>query len=175
MRTILSAAFGLRCGLLSLFFWMSVKDIFRLGKAYVFPKPERCLREKCGSSRIWGHGFVLRYLDGYAEPLWLRRWRCPDCGAVYTIRPLGFWPRHHAPIRIVCRSLCHRLRHGTWDRSMGLSRQRQDHWFRALKKNILVWLGMTFRQRIVKGFHELVPLIRVPVVRLAIMRSGRKK
>jgi hypothetical protein len=164
LADVSSAASGLRCGLLSLFFWMSVKEIFRLGINFPFPRPERCLKDGCGG-RVWGHGFVERYFDGFGKALFLRRWRCPDCGTIYTIRPHGFWSRHHAPIQTVCRSLCHRLRHGTWDRSLGLSRQRQNHWFQALKKNILSRLGMSFRRRILRGFHELVPLITIPVVR----------
>ena len=165
-RTQSLCRFGLRCGPLSLFFVMCVKEIFRLGREYAFPRPARCLRKECGSSRIWGHGFVERYFDGFETVILLRRWRCPDCGVVYTVRPYGFWPRHHTPIHDVYQSICHRLRHGTWDRSLSLSRQRQDHWFQALKKNIQVQLGMTFRQRVLRGFHELIPLIQVPIIRL---------
>jgi len=158
--------FGPRYGSLSLFFMMCVKEIFRLGKDYRFPRPERCLREGCGSSRIWGHGFVLRYLDGYAEPLWFRRWRCPDCGCVYTIRHADYWSRHHTPIQNIIAGISHRITHGFWDRTSGLSRQRQGHWLRALLKNIKVWLGMDAVGDLMKGLHKLIPLLRVPVVRL---------
>lgn len=144
---------------------MCVKDIFRLGKDYAFPRPERCLREGCGSSRIWGHGFVLRYFDGYAEPLWFRRWRCPDCGCVYTIQHADYWPRHHASIQIIALALSHRIMHGFWDKTLGFSRQRQGHWLRALKNNVKVWLGMSFSEGLMAGFHELVFMLRVPVVR----------
>jgi hypothetical protein len=144
---------------------MCVKEIFRLGKGYPFPRPERCLHEGCGSSRIWGHGFVLRYLDGYAEPLWFRRWRCPDCGCVYTIQHAGYWPRHHAPIQAIALSLTYRTMHGFWDKTLGFTRQRQGHWLRALKDNIKMWLGMSFSRGAMAGFHELVGLHIVPVVR----------
>jgi hypothetical protein len=144
---------------------MCVKEIFRLGKNYTFPRPERCLRAGCGSSRIWGHGFVPRYLDGYAEPLWFRRWRCPDCGCVYTIQHVDYWPRHHSPIQTIALGLTYRIMHGFWDKTLGLSRQRQGHWLRALKNNIKMWLGMSFSRGLMAGYNELVRLPMVPVVR----------
>ncbi len=144
---------------------MCVKEIFRLGKSYAFPKPERCLREGCGSSRIWGHGFVPRYFDGYAKPLWFRRWRCPDCGCVYTIQHAGYWPRHHTPIQTIAFGLTYRIMHGFWDKTLGLTRQRQGHWLRALKDNIKMWLGLSFSRGVMAGFQELVRLLMVPVVR----------
>ena len=49
-----------------------------LDRAFPFYRPERCLREGCKSTKIWGHGFVLLCIEGYAEPLPFRRWRCPD-------------------------------------------------------------------------------------------------
>lgn len=146
---------------------VSVKEIFRLGRKYPFLRPRTCLREGCGSSRIWGHGFVVRHFDECAGFVELRRWRCPDCGCVYTMRPFGYWPRHHAPINIILKNLCHRILRGCWDTTLGFSRQRQDHWLRALKKNLLSHLGMSFSGGVMAGFHELVPLLRVPVIRSA--------
>jgi hypothetical protein len=37
--------------------------------------------------RLWGHGHVPRYLDALVEPVWVKRWRCPVCRAVHTLRP----------------------------------------------------------------------------------------
>lgn len=146
---------------------MSVKEIFRQGRKCPFPRPRLCLREGCRSTRIWGHGFVIRYFDdcnGFVE---LRRWRCPDCGALYVMRPFGYWPRHRAPIRIILKNLCHRILRGSWDKTSGLSRQRQGHWMRALKTNIPAQLGMNFGGGTMAGFHELVPLLGVPILRSA--------
>lgn len=146
---------------------MRVKEILRLGRKYPFLRPRSCLRADCGSSRIWGHGFVERYFDCCDGPVELRRWRCPDCGAVYCMRPFGYWPRHHAPIRLILKSLCRRVLRGFWDRSLGVSRQRQDHWLRALKRNIPSFLGMSFGGGTIAAFHELIPLIGVAVLRTA--------
>jgi hypothetical protein len=83
------------------------------------------------------------------------------------MRPFGYWPRHHAPVRIILKSLCHRIQRGFWDKALGFTRQRQDHWLRALRRNILAFLGMNFTGGLIAGFHELIPLIRVPVIRSA--------
>jgi hypothetical protein len=110
---------------------------------------------------------VERYFDGVEKEIPLRRWRCPDCGTVYTMRPFGYWPRHHAPIRIILASLCHKILRGFWDKATGLTRQRQGHWLRTLQRNIFSHLGMSFGGGVLYGFHELIPLIMVPVLRSA--------
>lgn len=127
--------------ILSLFFVLCFKEIMRLGRKYPFPRPPNCLKEGCKSHRVWGHGYVEAYFDGYEEPICLRRYRCDDCGCVYTIRPLGYWPRHHVPVRVIFQRLCHRIKHGVWDRGHGYTRQRQGQWLRALKRNIKAYLG----------------------------------
>lgn len=114
---------------------------------------------------MWGHGYVEAYFEGYDCPVYLRRYRCDDCGCVYTIRPFGYWPRHHVPVRIIFRRLCHRIKQGVWDRRGGFTRQRQGHWLRALKKNIRTYLGMNFEETIFEGFYELMHIGRTPVLR----------
>jgi hypothetical protein len=42
---------------LSLFFMLCIKEIVVFGRKYPFPRPPTCLKEGCGSSRIWGHGY----------------------------------------------------------------------------------------------------------------------
>jgi len=144
---------------------MCVNEIFRLGKGYAFPRPEKCLVEGCGSFRIWGHGFVLRYLECFNTPLWFKRWRCPDCGCVYTVRPVDYWSRHHLPAKTIVSSLSYRITHGFWDKTPALTRQRQGHWLRALKKNIAMRLGVDKMGDLIKGFNELFPMQLVPVLR----------
>ncbi|CAO0823615.1 hypothetical protein DFAR_3800037 [Desulfarculales bacterium] len=50
-----------------------------LGRRFLWPRPERCLR--CGNVRLWGHGFVPAYFDETPTAIWLRLFRCPDCRA----------------------------------------------------------------------------------------------
>jgi hypothetical protein len=154
---------GPRCGILSLFILMCVKEIFKQGKDYPFYRPEHCGR--CGNAKVWGHGFVPLWIDGCHEALWFRRWRCPACGCVHTIRPLGYWARHHAPMHVIITGLSHRLKYGFWLKTLGPSRQRQGHWLRALRKNIKARLGMDFTDDPVAGYRELVVSGFVPVAR----------
>ncbi len=48
------------------------------GKLYPWPRPGWCPR--CGSARLWGHGFVLRYFDGCGGAHPMKRWRCLTAG-----------------------------------------------------------------------------------------------
>lgn len=156
--------FGPKGGILSLFFMVCIKELLCLGMKYPFPRPVSCLKEGCKSKRLWGHGFRDSYFEGYASALLLKRYVCADCGCVYILRPFGYWPRHHVPVRIIFRNICHRIKHGVWDRSC-FSRQRQGHWLRALRNNILKYLGMAFSGSLMEGFFELLHKMRVPAAR----------
>ena len=46
-----------------------------------------------------------------------------------------------------------------------LSRQRRQHWLRALTRNIKAHLGMDFEGDSLDGFYELVHRGRIPVMR----------
>lgn len=154
-----------RYGILSLFLLLSIKEIYERDRDYAFPRPGHCLKEGCGSNRIWGHGHVGVWFYGYESLVYLRRWRCADCGCVYTIRPADCWPRHRTPIIIILRRLRHRLSAGVWDRSSGLTRQMQGNWLRALRKNVKLYLGLDFAEGVMEGFHELISKGRIPVQR----------
>ncbi len=73
--------------------------------------------------------------------------------------------RHKVPVRIIFQRVCHRIKQGEWDKSKGLTRQRQGHWLRAIKKNIMTYLGMSFGGSVLEGFHELIYRGRIPVQR----------
>lgn len=95
-----------------------------LKKAYPWKRPECCPR--CSGTRLWGHGYVARYFDEEQQPLWMKRWRCPDCGAVHTVRPAEYWRRFLLPWFVVLASLLEKLVHGRW---LSLTnRQRQQYW-----------------------------------------------
>jgi hypothetical protein len=155
-----------RYGILSLFLMVCIKEIFARGRGYEFPRPPHCLKEGCGSNRVWGHGYVGVWFYGYTSLVYLKRYRCADCGCVYTVRPSECWPRHRTPIIIILRRISHRIREGVWDKSCGLTRQMQGNWLRALKKNIKTYLGMDFAGELMEGFHELISAGRIPVQRI---------
>jgi hypothetical protein len=66
---------------------------------------------------------------------------------------------------IIMSRISHRIKEGVWDRSMGLTRQMQCNWLRALGKNIRLYLGMDFAGGLMEGFHELISSGRIPVQR----------
>jgi len=108
---------------------VDVQRLVELGKRYPWPRPKRCL--SCRSSRLWGHGFVQRYFEGFVQPLWVRRLRCPDCHTVYTLRPDLFPQRFRYSLLTILSSLFRKITNGVWLPS--LPRQNQQYWFRGLR------------------------------------------
>lgn len=108
---------------------VDVQRLAELGKRYPWPRPKRCI--SCKSSRVWGHGYVLRYFEGFTHPLWIRRLRCPDCGTVYTLRPDLFYQRFRYSLAVVLASLMAKITDGFWLPS--LPRQNQQYWYRGLR------------------------------------------
>lgn len=65
------------------------------------------------------------------EPVWVKRWRCPVCRTIYTMRPCLYWRRFLAPVWMILVSLATKQRHGLW---LSLfPRQRQQYWWRGYK------------------------------------------
>jgi len=114
-----------------------LKKLLKKGKNYPWPRPSLCPR--CKSSHVWGHGFVPAYFDGFKEPLLLRRYRCPCCGCVIRLRPEGYFKRFQASIKTIRASVQGKSTHQRW--LSGLSRSRQNHWFRALKRKAMAYFG----------------------------------
>ena len=148
---------------LILFVDVCVKTVFELGKNFPWPKPQRCLR--CGG-RIWGHGYTEACFDGFDVPLLLRRYRCPDCRAIYRLRPGGYWSRFQASIGTIREHLSHRLFHQRW--KPDLPRSRQRHWLKGLKKQIRFHLGPGWSLRpgdLLEAFDKLTARGIIPVSR----------
>jgi hypothetical protein len=100
-----------------------------LGKAYRWPRPRNCFR--CNGTRVWGHGYVQRFFDEAPDALWMKRWRCPDCSAVYTVRPHTHWRGFWASQATILSSLVTKASEHRW-LSM-VSRERQQYWWRGLR------------------------------------------
>ena len=137
---------------LILFISAKIKEIFRLGREYPWPRPEIC--PGCRQSGVWGHGYVQGYFDGFDEGIYLKRYRCPGCGCVIRLRPKGYFSRFQAPIDAIRSSLSRRIRHGRWP--PGVSRSRQGHWLRALRRKISAYLGQGWKDRLLEGFDHLL-------------------
>jgi hypothetical protein len=117
---------------------VDVKQVKTEGRKYAWERPEKC--GMCHHSRVWGHGYVARYFDGYEEALWIKRWRCPACGAVHTMRPERYWRKFQAACTDIEKSLKSKIEHGRWLDSNG--RQRQQYWWRGFKKQVMRVYGM---------------------------------
>jgi hypothetical protein len=84
----------------------------------------------CGCKKVWGHGFVLRILDDCEVEL--KRFHCPDCGKVFTLRPNGFYPHIQTSILSLYLALLAMLKRGRWPRPS--LHQRMRHWMRRFER-----------------------------------------
>ena len=144
-----------------IFFPVILKQLFHLGRFFPWPKPELCPR--CGSHRLWGHGFVAAYFDGFDQPFFLKRYRCPNCGCVLRLRPSGYFKRFQSSIGTIRCSIAQKTTAGRW--LPGLSRTRQNHWFRSLHKRITAYLTDTWDLGAVAAFDYLLIKGQIPVSR----------
>jgi len=141
---------------------VKLKELFEKERDYPWQKPEHC--HCCNSIRLWGHGFVQTIFEGFIRPLWLKRYRCPDCGCILKIRPKEYFKRFQTPIKTIRSSIEQKAKTGRW--LSGIVPTRQCHWFRALRRKIKAYLGDTWMQGILKGFDHLLACGHVPVSRL---------
>jgi len=150
-----------RKGAMVISFSVGLKKLFELGRNYPWPRPESCPR--CSSYRLWGHGYVSAYFDGYDQPFTLKRYRCPDCGCVIRLRPKGYFGRFQASIASIRSSIVSKA---GWNKWMGgISRERQRHWFRSLCRKIKAHLTDAWSQGVVAGFDRLCRIGQIPVSR----------
>ena len=138
-----------------------LKQIVEQQRDYPWPRPEACPR--CHECRLWGHGFVLAYFDGFSEGLWLRPYRCPLCRCVVRVRPNGYLSRFQASVESIRLRLSHRLEKGRWPPF--LSRSRQSHWMRALRRKSEAYLGKTWAGGLMAAFDHLLCRGKNPVSR----------
>lgn len=117
--------------------YAKLNDIFDKGRKFGWVRPDRCPR--CNSTRVWGHGYVRAYFDGFTQGALLRRFRCPDCNCIIRMKPKGYFPRFQATIHTIRSNLNHRLSTGKW--RLRLSKSRQRHWLLALKRKAMAFFG----------------------------------
>ena len=125
---------------LLLLFRINLQMIQELGKKYPWEKPKKC--PSCGGIRLWGHGYVIRYFYEYISGIWMKRWRCPDCGAVHTARPCEYTLGFQYPKKIINRSLLTKL--GGNPFLSDIPRQNQQYWMKAFKfqsKQLADWVS----------------------------------
>ncbi len=150
-----------RKGAMVIFFSVGLKKLFELGRDYPWSRPDNCPR--CSSYRVWGHGYVSAYFDGYDQSFTLKRYRCPDCGCVIRMRPKGYFWRFQACIAAIRSSIVSKADLNKW--ICGISRERQRHWFRSLCRKIKAHLTDAWSQGVVAGFDRLWEMGQIPVSR----------
>ena len=102
----------------------SLHEISSQGKLYQWQKPKQCPR--CHNPRLWGHGFVLRVFQELLEAVFLKRWRCPRCCCILSVKPSGFDQGYVRTKReTIASEIHHRLIHKKWHQA---PRQRAGYW-----------------------------------------------
>ena len=141
--------------------WVSVdfKGLMAAGKKYSWKRPRSC--PGCGGA-VWGHGYVWRYFAEAMAGCRIKRYRCPNCKKVITMRPLGYWPRYCHRRETIYASLEGRLKSKRWPKE--LKRQVCGHWLRCLKRQVKKMFGLVMKI-IPEGFEALVEAWKVPVSR----------
>ncbi len=129
---------------------VDLRILLNQGRQYAWPRPPYCPR--CGGTRLWGHGYVRRSFDDCPEALLIKRWRCPDCHAVHTMRPSSHWRGFWATIALIVSSLQAKLSREPWLRA--ISRQRQQYW----------WHGFQRQQHLQGAATELYDLLAAGVI-----------
>ncbi len=144
-----------------IFVKVKLKKIFKKKRNYSWSKPKSCPR--CNDYKVWGHGYAQVIFDGYNEPLLLKLYRCPVCGCVIRLRPLGYFKRFQAKIRTIRSCISHKEKHNKW--LSGIPPTRQRHWLRALQRRIKAYLSDTWSKGLLKAFDHFMTLGHVPVTR----------
>lgn len=65
--------------------------------------------------------------------LWMKRWSCPDCRQIHTLRPDGYQSRILHSLETIRTSLLYKMQQGFF-KADGASRQVQQHWWKQLKR-----------------------------------------
>jgi len=143
------------------FIAVKLKEVFEKGYDYPWIKPKGCPR--CGDSKLWGHGYVESFFDGFNDAVLLKRYRCPLCGCIVKLKPIGYFNRFQASITTIRVNISYRLKKGRWP--SGLSRSRQGHWLRALRRKVEAYLGKTWKLGMIDAFDHLLSQGHNPVSR----------
>jgi len=138
-----------------------LKDIFDQGRKFSWGRPSKC--PKCCSFKVWGHGFVPALFDGFDAPLFLKRYRCPDCGCIITMRPESHFSRFQSSRATIRSALEHRIIHKRWP--SGLTSARMRHWLTNLKRQARAYLPQYWKMELMDSYDHLLGMGKVPVAR----------
>ena len=140
---------------------VSIKEIVAKGREFPWPRLDVC--PCCDGHRVWGHGFVAAFFEGFVDQVLLRRYRCPDCHSVLRLRPSGYFKRFQAAIQTIRDCINYRLGNNRWPKVF--SHTRQGHWLRSLYRKTLAHFGRGWKDRLLEGFDHLIQMGEIPVSR----------
>ena len=143
---------------------LDLKQILQQGKDYAWPRPEACLR--CRHWKVWGHGYALRYFDGFSGALPMKCYRCPQCGCVMTARPADYFSRIHSTMAVIVTCLSRRLTQGRWP-DLPRPRSRLRHWLANLRRRVRLHLTATWSEGLLAGYEALHERGQIPVARIS--------
>ena len=83
------------------------------------------------NQKLWSHGFRDRNLEN--TKIILKRYRCPRCTKVISIKPEGMLDYFQSLMDTMLSTIENRLSSTTWPTRM--PRQRAGHWIRAFFKH----------------------------------------
>jgi len=138
-----------------------LKVIFSQGRNFLWQRPSECPR--CANWKVWGHGHVQCNFEGFSVPLWLKRYRCPECGCIIQMRPSSHFSRFQSSREVIRSVLAQRITHGKWPPGQFSGRMR--YWLRNLRRQIRAHLTEKWKSGLMKGFDHLAAMGRVPVSR----------
>lgn len=143
---------------------LDLKQIQQQGKDYAWPRPQACPR--CQHWKVWGHGYALRYFDGFSAALPMKCYRCPLCGCVITARPDVYFPRIRSCMQDIVTCLTQRLEQGRWP-ALSLRRSRLRHWLANLAGQVRIYLTDTWSCGLLAGYEELRARGLIPISRVS--------
>lgn len=100
-------------------------------------------------------------LDGINFAVPLKRYRCCNCRSVIKLKPEGYFERFQAPVATIRSCIGAMVTAGKTLKN--ISRQRQRHWFAALKKKAVALFGLGADLK--SAFESLIARDIVPVSR----------
>jgi DNA-directed RNA polymerase subunit RPC12/RpoP len=138
-----------------------LKEIFDQGRNFSWERPIKCPR--CNHYKVWGHGHVSALFDGFTDPLWLKRYRCPSCGCLITMRPASHFSGFQSSRATIRSALQHRLKHGRWPSDLASARMR--HWLTNLKRQIIAHIPHSWKPGLMVCYDNILKLGKIPVSR----------
>ncbi len=146
---------------------VDIKELIDKERFYPWKKLSCC--PKC-EGKVWGHGFVQRWLDVSDSPLFLKRFFCTCCGSIMCLRPNTHFKGFYYSIKQIYSSLKKRLLANS--DLPNIYNSIQYIWMRAFKQRIIrANLSTPFSTVQLSLFEVLVKKDIIPISRSNKLKS----